>query len=109
MDMKLDTKPGMKDKVILALQQLGDTPDAVAAFLEGLGVAGRRTKAQECPIANYVKQTMGEGIVTVNDQVIVWVDMNTRLCTVGSWDIPGAVHNFIDDFDLGKFPQLERD
>jgi hypothetical protein len=84
------------------LQELGNTPDAVAASLQEIGIKGIKKKSCHCPIANYISALTGKQCA-VNSVVILLVE--------GFESEPinnGAVSGFITNFDQGKYTFLEK-
>jgi len=76
---------------------LGDSPDAIAAFLEGQGIKGFRMSAFQCPVAIYLSRATG-----VRIGVASYIGENERNDIVP----PGPVSKFVQAFDVGYYPQL---
>jgi hypothetical protein len=89
------------------LDELGATPDAVAATLHRLGVKGVRNAARFLnPIVRYVtpKVPDASGIdLMLGDRLrIVFADGRVEEVAV-----PEPVLQFLDDFHRGQYPELE--
>ncbi len=92
--------------IIPHLLALGNTPDEVAASLDAEGIKGLRFRAQDCPIANYLRHIYPEATTCLvgSDRATVKVDVYED--NSESVQLPEAVIHFIADFDLGKYPNL---
>lgn len=90
------------------LDQLGHSPEQVAARLEMYGVQGVPGRADDCPMARYLKAVIGSepcvGRIGVLEQRL---QINRRgLRLPFSVSLPVAVQAFVRDFDEGRFPVL---
>lgn len=92
----------MKQKVFRILSDLGDTPDAIAATLEGNSITGTKGNSIGCPIANFLKKVLGLDYVRVDP-----ISIATRDDYFDYDVIPLAVACFINRFDRDEYPQLE--
>ena len=97
-----------REQVIKLLDDLGDTPNKIAASLKEKGIKGKPSDNESCPIAIFLIQ---EGA------------SYDRFCSVGCNRIilylPGGrganimiptstpIRAFTMDFDYGKYPELE--
>ena len=90
------------DGVWEALIALGDEDQKVAAVLRSKGIKGRKNEACACPIANYLAEIFGEMSTPEVEESTVkflgWGDDHMQL--------PDAVQDFVESFDLGWFPEL---
>lgn len=90
--------------------QLGDTADEVAATLKASGVRGVRFTVRFLnPIVRYFQMQLGDHLLQID------VTNGDMLCIVrpdGSkeeWPLPPAVKDFLDAFNRGEYPELEKD
>lgn len=88
-----------------ALAKLGTTTEEIAESLKVKSCKGYRRQAESCPIAVYLKAEFPQYNVFVDG---VWIDMlilgglnSTNL------DAPEVIHDFVQSFDAGQFPDLE--
>jgi hypothetical protein len=93
--------------IFLMLDQLGTTPDQVAATLRANGVLGVRNTVRFLnPIVRYAqsKLTNVYGIDVIQGTVmrIVFADGSTR-----DEAVPDAVQQFLQAFHRGEYPDLE--
>ena len=90
------------------IQEIGDSPDAVAGRLNEEGVRGLPGEVSECALARYL-------------QAVVGTEMSVRRVVVKEWSVrvfrtgsrlpsvtllPGPVARFIRAFDAGCYPEL---
>ena len=94
----------LADKLTRLLADLGDSPDAVAAFLEGQGVTGCRMQATHCPVAEYLKRATGHRRVAVDMASVITLGERGDLGAHALTPVP--VSDFIERFDRGLFPAL---
>ena len=88
----------MADKALDLLRALGDTPDEIAAFLEGQGFKGVQYQPHNCPVSNYMKEAGFTGVVTT------WGgNFFSHEETCVQYRPAGR---FAQAFDQGKYPQL---
>jgi hypothetical protein len=90
---------------------LGATPDAVARRLSAYGVAGVPGKAEDCPMARYLKAVIGSepcvsGVVVLERRLQV---KRGRLRLPVSLTLPSAIAGFVRGFDEGQYPRLVAD
>jgi hypothetical protein len=91
----------------MVLEQLGTTPDEVAATLRSHGVQGVRNTVRTLnPIVRFVQsQIRADGIsadVIQSDKIrLSHADGNKEEAT-----LPAAVRQFLDAFNNGDYPQL---
>ena len=66
----------VETKLTRLLMDLGDTREAVAAFLEGQGIKNTATlqgsRASHCPIAQYLIRATALNIYVSADAILVW-------------------------------------
>jgi hypothetical protein len=98
----------MRHDVANLLNQLGSTPDAVAASLERAGVRGDPFLVSRCPIAQYLHAVVG-----VEPRVgKIKVGLYRAVINRPRWwrplivALPSPVRLFILGFDRGRFPAL---
>jgi hypothetical protein len=89
------------------LEELGATPDAVAATLRSLGIKGIRNTARFLnPIVRYLTPRVPDTSsvdLTLGDRLrIVFADGR-----VDEVAVPDAVLQFLDNFHRGQYPELE--
>lgn len=92
---------GKTKKVQKALEELGDTPEQVAASLRELGIKGVPLHAVYCPIAKFVAKTIYRSS-TAQYSHSTW-------CSIWGWYAvpnPWAVSKFIEKFDTYQYPEL---
>ena len=85
-----------------ALVVLGSSADEVADRLAALGFKGRRAIAENCPVAHYLRATLGRRDVSVG----------SFFCNVGGveFPLPDVVTEFLERFDEEeKYPLLVDD
>ena len=87
-----------------ALAELGDTPDAVAAHLQQLGITGVRQDNFCCPVARYLGRVTNIDDPAVEPGLVEGFNGNGefREC-----ETPDAVGAFVIRFDNGEWPELE--
>jgi hypothetical protein len=91
-----------KQLILTLLEQLGETPEQVAEALKAKGFKGKRKRAHCCPIYQYLTS---HGLdVGVSPSEIALYDTTTKGCDITA---PLPIKQFIYDFDLGKYPDLE--
>lgn len=87
--------------VIEVLDALGTDGNQVAESLFRRGVNGYVGSVSRCPIANYLTAELdGAWCVTAADAM--------NLASLESFTVPGAVADFVEAFDAGKYPELQR-
>ncbi|MBL8793146.1 MAG: hypothetical protein JNM56_04520 [Planctomycetia bacterium] len=84
------------------IQDLGDTPQAIADQLKAFDCKGERGEHDRCPIANYLR-TKGALFVSVAESSIEVTD-DVRGAEIPT---PGAALAFLELFDAGQFKELE--
>jgi hypothetical protein len=88
------------------LAGLGDSSEQVAASLREKGIKGEPACAEQCPIARLLKSEIEDA---------EWASVSACGLHVGAGDFtagmatPDHVADFVSDFDLGQFPDLEAD
>ncbi|HET6963493.1 MAG TPA: hypothetical protein VFH58_01900 [Acidimicrobiales bacterium] len=90
------------------LSDLGDSPQGVADRLRSYGVTGLPGRADDCPMARYLRAVIGSertvGRVGVLEQRLRVTRRGLRLPF--SVTLPPAVRSFVRSFDEGHFPEL---
>jgi hypothetical protein len=80
------------------LRRLGATPERIAFELLQLGIRGEINHAEECPVARYLAR---------HGAVDPCVDAQRMTCNKNvEIPTPGAVVDFILQFDDGRWPEL---
>ena len=100
----------LKGHIRALLDDLGSTPEDVAASLGRAGVKGNRSDATGCPVAAYLHAVTGA------DPQVRLLGVTTRRVLINSrrhwWSLhprvglPGGVRTFVRRFDLGEFSEL---
>jgi len=90
--------------IIEAIEALGPDKQSVVAKLEELGIKGRRSQACECPITKYLESKGLRYVGTASDSLCFDAAEGDIALTVNT---TSAVKYFIQDFDMGKYPELE--
>lgn len=91
--------------VYLALRDLGDDEDEIAATLAARGIKGERRKDRCCPIANYLRTVFGEECGPQVDEGSIHLDM-----LPDDWmrtDALPGFGEFVEGFDDGDYPELD--
>jgi hypothetical protein len=97
-----------KRNVSILLDQLGSTPERVAASLQRAGVQGYPFLGAHCPIARYVHAVVGvePGIGKVK------IGLSRATINAPHWwwpisvSLPVPIRLFVLAFDRGQFPEL---
>lgn len=87
------------------LQELGETADQVAASLFDQGVTGIRGSLQQCPLSNWVQQTVPHCcfVMTWNHRMQgVYEPDGSQFSAV----LPDACVAFVSQFDSGQYRRL---
>ena len=93
-----------KESLTAALKSLGVNKNKVAAYLLSKKLQGDKSESESCPVANFLYKKFPKATsVDVDSESI---EVQWRDCDV-SVKPPKAVANFIEDFDSGKFPDLD--
>ena len=94
------------DGVWQALIALGDEDQKIAAVLAAKGIKGKQREACACPIANYLAGIFGEkSTPEVQESTVKLLGWSSR----DFIQVPTAVEDFIESFDLGWFPELREE
>lgn len=100
-----DIKPTVRD-VANQLQALG-TAEAIAEFFRENGVMGLRRCPDACPVANHVKaQPLGSTWVSAGP-IGIGVGLKDKDAQWAYAEEIPAVIDFINNFDMGVYPELE--
>ena len=91
-------------KLAEALNDLGETPEQVAASLLAQGCQGTPRRACDCPLAKYLTRVHGSH-VSVGATFAGIVDANGKVIPVV---LPSGAYNFRVKFDQELFPELIR-
>jgi hypothetical protein len=93
-----------KESLTAALKSLGVNKNRVAAYLTSKNIQGDKSESESCPVANFLYKKFPKATsVDVDSESI---EVRWRDCDV-SIKPPKAVASFIEDFDNGKFPDLD--
>lgn len=104
-----DDEPKTLESVLTDLASKGDA-DAIAKYLEEQGIKGKRFRACDCPVANYLKRELdldtAANVVTTGEYKSFVGEFSTNN--------PAPVANFIRTFDNAEartagYPQLDAD
>ena len=98
----------LKDSIRECLTDLGDSPDSVAGRLADFGVAGVPGRADDCPVARYLRAVVGS---ERSVKVVGVLEHRLRVTRHGlrmplSVRLPGQVAGFVHSFDEGRYPEL---
>ena len=103
----------IQEKLELTLNNIGDTPDEIAAFLEGQGVKGYRGAAYVCVLANYLRSVFDLSTSVGREEVVLREQLEGRSASghpnfriVARLRLPNHVKKFTTGFDSGNFPTL---
>lgn len=98
----------LRQAVCDCLDQLGHSPEEVAARLEMYGVTGVPGRADDCAMARYLRAVIGTehtvGRVGVLEQRLRITRPRLRLPL--SIPLPEAIQGFVRHFDEGDYPAL---
>ena len=84
-----------------ALAELPDDPDAIADVMRGYGIKGRQRDPDECVLARYLRDAVGEPVLCG----FSFASYGFRQPAV----IPENVSAFVERFDDGAYPDLIED
>lgn len=93
----------MINEAIKLLNELGNSSEEVAQSLKDCEIKGKKKRACDCPIANFLSKHLNVVDVDVNPNEIDIYDYDQHFSLK---TIPPAVAEFIVDFDKGKFDFL---
>lgn len=82
------------------LMALGATTKDIVAKLKAEGVKGQRHSSTCCPIAQYMER-FEAGPLVLGQHMTFGSGLRLRV------NLPWSVRNFVEDFDLGLYPELE--
>ena len=91
-----------QEKIQRFLTDLGDDPDAIAAYLEGQGIKGELGNPYECPISILLNRTF-PNIIGFGVTQRSWSLYSGGM--MSSPHPPGVAH-LIRRFDNGEYPSL---
>jgi hypothetical protein len=95
------------DRIAAELADLGDDPDRIADLLWATDARGARHDESACPLARYLRRRLHlDGSVRViaeAGRVVAEADGVTVVAP-----LPPTVRAFIDRFETGCYPELER-
>lgn len=81
--------------------------ESVKEFLKMMGTTGYRNDEMSCPISNWVRSMTGHPVITeATISVCVGEDWNYN---TEEYSLSLAVREFILNFDLGHYPELDED
>lgn len=90
-----------------ALDELGSTPDAVAAKLMSEGCKGQKFASTGCPIAVFLQKRFPDKTCVAGLFSCCVTDYSDPLTITRQWvRIPSAVYNFVRAFDVEAYPDL---
>jgi hypothetical protein len=106
--VKMRERAVTRRNVSILLDQLGSTPERVAASLQRAGVQGYPFLGAHCPIARYVHAVVGiePGIGKVK------IGLSRATINAPHWwwpisvSLPVPIRLFVLAFDRGQFPEL---
>lgn len=81
--------------------------DDIPAVLAAAGITGHRRESDRCPIAEYLKRGFPSTGFEIDEDVIRADIHHSGI--IAQIDTPQSIGDFIDAFDEGKFPQLDRE
>lgn len=98
------------------LKSLGNTSDEVAMSLRAQGIKGKRTSKCHCPVLNGIYRACpdywsgleifgGAPDSKIGSKHHYYATLQDS--QIMDPQLPQAVQNFIGDFDLGKYPDME--
>ena len=94
------------ETIVAALSELGNTPEDIRASLCSQGIVGDNSPGT-CPIAAYLSNKFPNAYPAVTDiEIDVDIFQDDRYVTLHI-QTPGPVEQFVDNFDNGKYPELE--
>ena len=100
----------LQEKLEHTLRNLGDTPDEIAAFLEGQGIKGQRHHASGCVLAVYLHKvfdmSVSVGYSAMLHTTIKKLDINFGYKPEAICPLPSSTRLFVLKFDDGKYPNL---
>lgn len=79
------------------------TAGELAKFLLDEEIKGLRNNKYACPLAQWLKVTTGQDRVGVENFIYIYVTQG-----IERFDHTHATFNFIQNFDAGEYPLLER-
>lgn len=100
-----EQQAGLEKEVKAKLAALGTSARAVAKNLRALGIKGEMEEPSSCPLANYLTKDDPNGMAEVcNDEITVWSG-----AVWVTFDTPGHLSTFVENFDKGQYPGLVRE
>lgn len=93
-----------KEKLLIAIDQLPETSDEIAAFLEVRHITGYQVASTSCPLAVYLSGEVGRSVVVG----VVNAAIHGRFLASGvEVPLPLAAVLFVLGFDSDEYPQLK--
>lgn len=93
-----------KEKLLAAIDQLPETSDGIAAFLEVRHITGHQVASTSCPLAVYLSGEVGRRVVVgVTDAAIRGRFLSSGIAV----PLPSAATQFVVRFDGSEYPQLD--
>lgn len=84
-----------------------ETAQEIREYFQQEDVFGYRMALASCPIANWMKQTTGAGLVQVGNDISVHSGiLDTESTNIGTFEHTQATLDFIELFDDGDYPEL---
>jgi hypothetical protein len=95
------------DRIAAELADLGDDPDRIADLLWATDARGARHDESACPLARYLRRRLHlDGpvrVIPAAGRVVAEADGVTVVAP-----LPPTVRAFIDRFETGCYPELEK-
>lgn len=93
-------------EIIADLSAKGDC-NAIAAYLERIGITGNTSEEYTCPIANYLKSQLASAysISVSGDEIVIHNGRDGA--EDESITPPANIKEFITNFDNGEYPELQ--
>lgn len=80
------------------------TPEGLAAELQDVGIRGDRRRAESCPLTYYLRRRTHNHHLAVTEHYI----RPYGVFSVPAIGLPDNARDFVERFDRGEFPELER-
>jgi hypothetical protein len=87
----------------LAKLETHGSAEQIRGFFEAQEITGLRGSSTACPVQTYLVRETGESCISVSRN---WTNIIAPSCH-GKVPNSPAVESFIDQFDAGRFPELE--
>lgn len=90
-----------------ALDALPKTAPLIAKFLQRRRIKGHRHQPTSCPIAHYLRKTVGDATVVRVNPMNCFIYKSDQSFSAEATDTPRHIRAFIHNFDVGCYPNLE--